>query len=112
GFFLGGYRVLRQLGEGGMGKVYLAVKEGGDGQKVAIKVLPPKKALEEGQALKRFLREMELSQRVQHPNIARTLEVGLEGDVHFMVMEYVLGDSLYHVVKHEGPWRVPDAARY
>src|ERR1700679_4271141 len=43
GFFLGGYRLLRQLGQGGMGKVYLAV--GDDRQNVAIKVLPPPKAL-------------------------------------------------------------------
>ncbi len=113
GFFLGGYRILRRLGQGGMGKVYLAVHEK-DGRKVAIKVLPPKKALEEAQALARFRRETELSQRVRHPNIARTLEVGEDGGVHYMVMEYVKGDSLYNIVKsrHGGPLRVPDAARF
>ncbi|MBX6316712.1 MAG: serine/threonine protein kinase, partial [Isosphaeraceae bacterium] len=111
GFFLGGYRILRRLGEGGMGKVYLAVHEA-DGTKVAIKVLPPKKALEEAQALHRFRREMELSQRVRHPNIARTIDVGAEDGVHYMVMEYIRGDSLYHLVRERGPWRVPDAARY
>ncbi len=52
GFFLGGYRLLRQLGEGGMGKVYLAV--GDDRQNVAIKVLPPRKALEEENAFSGF----------------------------------------------------------
>jgi serine/threonine protein kinase len=113
GFFLGGYRILRRLGQGGMGKVYLAVHETA-GQKVAIKVLPPKKALEEEQALLRFRREMDLSRRVQHPNLARTIEVGTEGGVNYMVMEYIPGDSLYHVIKGEdgSPWRVPDAARY
>ena len=98
GFFLGGYRILRPLGEGGMGKVFLAVHET-DGRRVAIKVLPPKKALAEEQALNRFRREMDLSRRVQHPNLARTLEVGSEGDIHFMVMEYVAGESLYQLVK-------------
>jgi serine/threonine protein kinase len=111
GFFLGGYRILRAIGEGGMGKVYLAARES-DGLRVAIKVLPPKRAQESEQALKRFRREMDLSQRVQHPNIARTLEVGAEGDVYFMVMEFIAGDSLYHIVKTGGPLRVPDATRY
>ena len=111
GFFLGGYRLLRPLGEGGMGKVYLAV--GDDRQNVAIKVLPPRKALEEANALRRFRREMDLSQRCSHPNLARTLSVGNDGDVHFMVMEYIPGKSLYELVKSErdGPLRVPDAAR-
>jgi serine/threonine protein kinase len=111
GFFLGGYRLLRPLGEGGMGKVYLAVDN--DENKVAIKVLPPRKALEETNALRRFRREMDLSRRCSHPNLARTLSVGSEGDVHFMVMEYIPGESLYQMVKSDqvGPLRVPDAAR-
>jgi eukaryotic-like serine/threonine-protein kinase len=111
GFFLGGYKILRPLGEGGMGKVYLATHLS-DGARVAIKVLPPKKALEENQALLRFRREMDLSRRILHRNLARTLEVGCEDDVNFMVMEYIPGDSLYHVVKQGGPLRVPDTARY
>jgi serine/threonine-protein kinase len=113
GFFLGGYRVLRSLGEGGMGKVFLAIRET-DGLKAAIKVLPPKKISEEGQALRRFRREMELSQRAVHPNLARTIEVGNEGDVHFMVLEYIPGESLYQAVRGEegGPLRVPDTARF
>jgi serine/threonine protein kinase len=112
GFFLGGYRILRRLGEGGMGKVYLAVRDA-DGHRVAIKVLPPKLASESQQALRRFLREMDLSRRAQHPNLARTLDVGVENGVHFMVLEYIPGDSLYHLVKERGgPLRVPDASRY
>jgi serine/threonine-protein kinase len=111
GFFLGGYRLLRPLGEGGMGKVYLA--ENDQREQFAIKVLPPRKALEDENALARFRREMELSRRCSHPNLARTLDVGSEGDVHFMVMEYIPGESLYDLVKSQrvGPLRVPDAAR-
>ncbi len=113
GFDLGGYRILQPLGEGGMGKVFLAVHKA-DGRRVAMKVLPPKKALGDEHALNRFRREMDLSRRVQHPNLARTLEVGSEGDIHFMVMEYVEGESLYQLVKgpRGGPLRVHDAARY
>jgi serine/threonine protein kinase len=112
GFFLGGYRILRPLGEGGMGKVFLAVNEQTFG-KVAIKVLPPRKALEVAGSLIRFRREMELSQRCDHPNVARTLAVGAEGDVHFMVLEYIPGMSLFEMVRSEryGPLRVTDAAR-
>jgi serine/threonine protein kinase len=112
GFFLGGFRILRALGEGGMGKVFLAIQEQ-NGDRVAIKVLPPKRAAEESQALLRFRREMDLSRRVNHPNLARTLDVGQDGGVYFMVMEYIPGESLYHVVKAEGggPLRVADASR-
>jgi serine/threonine protein kinase len=111
GFILGRYRLLRPLGEGGMGKVYLA--ENDRRERVAIKVLPPRKALEDENALLRFRREMDLSQRCSHPNIARTIAVGSEGDVHFMVMEYIPGESLFDMVKSQrvGPLRVPDAAR-
>lgn len=113
GFFLGDYRILRPLGEGGMGKVYLAANQG-DGLRVAIKVLPPSKAADGGQSLLRFRREMELSRRANHPNLARTIDVGQAGNVHFMVLEYVPGESLYQLVKHPrgGPLRVPDAARF
>ncbi len=112
GFILGGYRILNALGEGGMGKVYLASHEQ-TGDKVAIKVLPPQKAREEANALLRFRREMDLSRRASHPNLARTLDVGSDGDVHFMVLEYIPGESLYDAVKgpRGGPLRVTDAAR-
>ena len=113
GFFLGDYRILRPLGEGGMGKVYLAANQK-DGMRVAIKVLPPSKATEGGHSLIRFRREMELSRRANHPNLARTIDVGQVGNVHFMVLDYVPGESLYQLVKHPrgGPLRVPDAARF
>ena len=111
GFFLGGYRILRPLGEGGMGKVFLAEKEGTT-DLVAIKVLPPKKAAEEDHALQRFRREMDLSRRVRHPNLARTIDVGRDDDVYFMILEYIPGESLYQAVKEDGgPMRVTDAAR-
>lgn len=112
GFFLGGYRILRPLGEGGMGKVYLAVHEG-DFSKVAIKVLPPKKVHEDANSLLRFRREMDLSRRCQHPNVAQTIAVGNDGDVYFMVMEYIPGMSLFDMVRSDryGPLRVTDAAR-
>jgi serine/threonine-protein kinase len=113
GFFLNDFVILRRVGQGGMGKVFLARRISG-GEEVAVKVLPPRKALEETQALARFRREMDLSQRVKHPNIARTLEVGESDGIYFMVMEFVRGDSLFHMIRGRpgGAWRVPDTARY
>ena len=110
GFFLGGARVLRPLGEGGTSLVFLAAMP--DGRQVAVKVLPPSKAAEEAQALDRFKREMDLSRRVRHPNVARTLGVGTEDGVNYMIMEYVPGQSLYHAVKARGPLGVVAAARF
>jgi serine/threonine-protein kinase len=112
GFFLGDYKIERRLGEGGMGKVFLGVHVK-NGDRVAIKVLPPRRALEQAQALPRFRREMELSRRVIHKGIARTLDVGQDGEVYFMIMEYIPGASLYDMVRSSrgGPLRVPDAAR-
>ncbi len=66
GFFLGEYRILRSLGEGGMGKVYLAANQK-DGLRVANKVLPPSKAADGGQGALRFRREMELLEEAQSP---------------------------------------------
>ena len=110
GFFLGGCRVLRPLGEGGTSLVFLAAQA--DGREVAVKVLPPSRAAEEARALDRFKREVDLSQRVRHPNVARTLGVGTADGVNFMIMEYVPGESLYHAVKARGPLGVVEAARF
>ena len=113
GFFLGGFRVLKPIGEGGMGKVYLARRES-NGAKVALKVLPPRKQLESTHALARFHREIDLSKRVMHPNVARTLEAGEQDGVPFMAMELVPGSSLHDLIKarDDRPLRVPVAARY
>jgi serine/threonine protein kinase len=112
GFFLGGYRILRPLGEGGMGKVFLAASEQ-TGTKVAMKVLPPSKVQEHAGSLARFRREMKLSQRCDHPNVARTFAVGNEDGIYFMVLEYIPGKSLYDMVRSEryGPLLVTDATR-
>ena len=111
GFFVAGHRILRPLGEGGAGKVFLATPRDG-GPPFALKVLPPKPGVEPARALDGFRREMELSGRVDHPNVARTLEVGEDGGVHYLALEYVPGQSLYQYVKKAGPLGVPQAARY
>src|SRR5437870_2125901 len=79
-FFLAKYKILKQLGEGGMGKVYLA-RHTETRRKVAIKVLPRSVAAA-GNALERFRREGNVALRLSHPKVAEVLEVGADGPVH------------------------------
>ncbi len=98
GFFLGDYRILDQLGQGGTSKVFLASHKTTEG-KFAVKVLPPQTANERQHLLHRFKREMELSRRIDHPNVARTIEIGAAQGACYIVMEHIEGENLYDVVK-------------
>jgi serine/threonine protein kinase len=109
-FFLGKYKIMRQLGEGGMGKVYYA-RHVETRHKAALKVLPPKRAAAERNALARFRREGDMSLRLSHKHVAETIEVGEDAGVHFIVMEYIPGQNLFRMVGDGGPLRVWDAAR-
>ncbi|HXG60367.1 MAG TPA: bifunctional serine/threonine-protein kinase/formylglycine-generating enzyme family protein [Planctomycetota bacterium] len=88
---LGPYRILKKLGEGGMGAVYLA--EDPSGQKVALKVLP-KVAAQREDLVRRFLREVDAARKLEHPNIVRAGEAGQDKGFHYYVMEYVEGETL------------------
>ncbi len=110
GLVLGPFQILAPIGKGGMGTVYLA-RDTRSRDLVALKVLPPKKARQEERMLARFLREMEMCQRVAHPHIAQTYEVGVSQGVYFIAMEFISGRSLYRLVTDEGPLTVPHAAR-
>jgi serine/threonine protein kinase len=92
-----------------MSTVYLA-RDTRNQQLVALKVLPPKQAREEDRHLARFLREMELCQKVEHPNIAQTFEVGESQGVYFIAMEFIRGRSLGRLVREEGTLDVGRAA--
>jgi serine/threonine protein kinase len=110
GLVLGPFHVLSPIAKGGMGTVYLA-RDTRSGLFVALKVLPPRRAREEERLLSRFRREMEMCQRVSHPHLAWTYEVGVWRGVYFIAMEYIPGRSLYRLVQEEGPLAVPRAAR-
>ena len=112
GLVLGPYHILAPLGRGGMGSVYLARDSRDEGHSVlALKVLPPKQAREEVNALARFRREMDLGRRLSHPNVTRTLDAGAVQGVHYIAMEYVPGESLRRRVGREGPRPECEAAR-
>src|SRR5205807_1968167 len=103
---LGPFQILAPIGRGGMGTVYLA-RDSRSGQLLALKVLPPKKAREEERLLSRFRREMEMCQKVAHPHLAWTCEVGVCNGVYYIAMEYIPGKSLYRLVNEIGPLPVP-----
>jgi serine/threonine protein kinase len=90
---LGPYRVVRELGRGGMGEVWLAQRDDGLYQgEVAIKTLHPFFA--HGAMRERFLREAQLLGRLAHPHIARLLDAGVSDGVVYLVLEYVRGDAI------------------
>jgi serine/threonine-protein kinase len=106
---LGEYRILRQLGVGGMGTVYLGYQEGA-GRQVAIKVLPDH--LAENQAsVDRFYREAKSGALLNHPNIVRNLAVGQDQVTrkHYLVLEYVDGPSAHALLNRFGRLSVGDA---
>jgi serine/threonine protein kinase len=110
GLVVGPFQILAPLGKGGMSTVYLA-RDTRSALLVALKVLPPKKAREEERLLARFLREMEMSQRVAHPHLAQTYDVGVSQGVYYIAMEFIPGRSLYRLVSDEGALPVSRAAR-
>ncbi len=110
GLVLGPFQILAPIGKGGMGTVYLARDVRG-GQLQALKVLTPKKARESERLLCRFRREMEMCQRVAHPHIAWTCDVGVCQGVYYIAMEYIPGKSLYRIVIDTGPLETSRAAR-
>ncbi|HEV8485212.1 MAG TPA: protein kinase [Blastocatellia bacterium] len=88
----GSYRILSQLGAGGMGEVYLAEDIRLD-RKVAIKFIQARSTADE-QAQKRLIREAQAAARLEHSNICAIYEVGEQDDVNFIVMQYVEGETL------------------
>ncbi len=107
GYFLGKYKLLAFLGSGGMSSVYLA-EHTLMRRKQAIKVLP-KKRVDDASYLERFKLEALATAALDHPNIVRAYDIDNEGDVHYLVMEYVPGDDLQSLVKKQGALDVADA---
>ena len=87
-----GYELLEKVGSGGMASVYRARRKN-DGQIVALKI-PMEQFVADAKFIRRFHREAEVAQRLNHVNIVRTYEHGAIGVQHYMVMEFVDGRSL------------------
>jgi serine/threonine protein kinase len=107
-FFLHQYKLLDRIGRGSMAGVYKAVHQ--LGQVVAIKILPPSKAAEPS-LLGRFQREARLALRLKHPNIVRTFQVGQTAALHYIVMEYLEGETLDEVLQRRRKLPAAEAVR-
>jgi len=95
------YRIIKKLGRGGMGEVYLA-EDKRLNRKVAIKFLPAEVATDE-RSKQRLLREAKTAATLDHPNICAIYEVGQEGSYSFIVLQYIEGETLASKLKRHLP---------
>jgi eukaryotic-like serine/threonine-protein kinase len=107
---LGRYELIGELARGGMGTVYLA-RNAGEGRfqrLFAIKVLHPHLAAETA-FIDMMRDEAQIAARLHHPNVVPILDLGMEGDVHYVVMDYVEGPALSTIFRRSPDHRRPDA---
>ena len=103
------YRLTEQIGMGGMAIVYRAV-DLRTGHNVAVKVLRPE-FNEDREFIGRFQREAEAASKMTHHNIVNLLDVGMDGDNRYLVMEYVEGKTLKEVIQERGKLSAPLACQ-
>lgn len=110
GLMLGNYKLLDQIGRGGMGTVYLA-EHTSLKRKAAVKVLSNDQA---GTTIgmERFYREAQSAAALDHPNIVKVYDVGQYGNVHYIAMEYIEGRTLAQMIEANGPLHFATAADY
>ena len=110
GFVLGQYRILDQLGRGGMGRVFKAEHRAMK-RLVALKVLAPQMLrCERARAL--FLREVQAAAQIVHPNVVAAFDANVEDGQYFLALEYVDGPNLDQLVREQGPLPVGLACDY
>ncbi|HFI0457441.1 TPA: Stk1 family PASTA domain-containing Ser/Thr kinase [Streptococcus suis] len=100
--FAGRYRIVRQIGRGGMADVYLARDLILDGEEVAVKVLRTNYQTDQI-AIQRFQREARAMAELDHPNIVRISDIGEEDGQQYLAMEYVNGLDLKRYIKENAP---------
>lgn len=98
-FTLGPYRIVDSIGQGGMGQVFKA-EHTVMGRIVAVKVLPRAKSTPE--AIVNFTNEIRAQARLDHHNLVRALDAGHDGNVYYLVTEYVPGCDLRKLVRRDG----------
>ena len=108
--FAGRYRIVKQIGRGGMADVYLAKDLILDGEEVAVKVLRTNYQTDQI-AVQRFQREARAMAELDHPNIVRISDIGEEDGQQYLAMEYVDGLDLKRHIKENGPLSNDEAVR-
>jgi len=106
---IGHYRIVSELGRGGMGVVYKAHEESLN-RFVAIKVLG-EHLMEDPTQIERFIREAQSAASLNHPNIVQIYSVSEDNDLHYFAMEYVSGRSLQQILRTRGPLESEQVAR-
>ena len=94
------YEIISKIGDGGMAFVYQA-KDRLLNRVVAVKVLRPE-FVDDEEFLAKFKREAEAVANINHPNIVNVYDVGCDGKINYIVMEYVDGQNLKEIIKNEG----------
>jgi Leucine-rich repeat (LRR) protein len=97
----GRYRILRKLGEGGMGSVYLAIDTELD-RRVALKV-PTFDGRDDDKTLERFYREARTAAKLEHPELCRVYDVGKVGGTHYLTMPFIEGRPLSDAISPSRP---------
>ena len=106
-FNLGPYIITDWIGQGGMGQVFKAVHEV-MGRESAVKVLPLTKSTP--YAIENFQHEIRTQAQLDHPNLVRAYDAGHDGNVHYLVTEYVPGTDLRKLVRSQGHLSMAQAA--
>ena len=109
GITVGGFAVEKLISVGGMGKLFLARQLSMD-RLVALKILPPQFCADP-ENVERFLNEVRMAARLQHPNVVSAYEAGTDEGVHYLAMQYIEGQSLVDRIQAEGPLAEKEALR-
>ncbi|MFE0098962.1 PQQ-binding-like beta-propeller repeat protein [Streptomyces sp. NPDC059009] len=107
---VGGYRLLGRLGQGGMGRVYLAQAAEAGGGHLALKVIHPAYAQDE-EFRRRFRREVRAAARVRAPGVARVLDADADAQLPWLATEFIPGLSLAEAIAEHGSLPVPACRR-
>ena len=99
-FFAGRYRIIEEIGHGGMGNVYKAF-DTKVGEKIALKIIRPEIARDRT-SIERFRNELKLARQITHPHVCRVFDLGEDAGTPFLTMEFVPGENLALMLRMTG----------